>query len=111
MKLLIQYAINLSLCDSIWWNGGIDPCVLTSTVDGGEWSDSRPGRFTPEEGTPVLTVQESGWDPKPLWTLWRRAPMLGIHGSVVHSPHTSLPWCLLKHRLTVSGPSTNLNVV
>jgi hypothetical protein len=25
---------------------------LTSTLDGGEWSDSRPGRFTPREGIP-----------------------------------------------------------
>jgi hypothetical protein len=26
--------------------------VLTSAVDGGEWSASRPGRFTPGESAP-----------------------------------------------------------
>jgi hypothetical protein len=25
---------------------------LTSALDGGEWSASRPGRFTPKEGVP-----------------------------------------------------------
>jgi hypothetical protein len=33
---------------------------LTSAIDGGEWSDSRPGRFTPRErapGTPWI----GGW--------------------------------------------------
>jgi hypothetical protein len=29
------------------WSGGIAPPLLTSAVDGGEWSPSRPGRFTP----------------------------------------------------------------
>jgi hypothetical protein len=28
-------------------SGGIVPPRLTSTLDGGEWSASRPGRFTP----------------------------------------------------------------
>jgi hypothetical protein len=26
---------------------------LTSTLDGGEWSASRPGDFTPDEGIPI----------------------------------------------------------
>jgi hypothetical protein len=30
----------------VWGSGGIDPLFLTSAV-GGEWSASRPGRFTP----------------------------------------------------------------
>jgi hypothetical protein len=31
--------------------GGVDIAApsLTSALDGGEWSASRPGRFTPEE--------------------------------------------------------------
>jgi hypothetical protein len=33
---------------------------LTSALDGGEWSTSRPGRFTPEEGAPV-TNWVGGW--------------------------------------------------
>jgi hypothetical protein len=30
----------------------MDPPFLTSALDGGEWSASRPGRFTPEERAP-----------------------------------------------------------
>jgi hypothetical protein len=33
---------------------------LTSALDGGEWSASRPGRFTPREGAPV-TRWIGGW--------------------------------------------------
>jgi hypothetical protein len=37
---------------------------LTSALEGGEWSASRPGRALP----PVPTVQEAGWAPEPVWT-------------------------------------------
>jgi hypothetical protein len=41
----------------------------TSTLDGGEWSASRPGRaLTPGKGPPVPIVQETGWPPEPVWT-------------------------------------------
>jgi hypothetical protein len=43
----------LSLChEDIWGSEGIAPPFLTPALDGGEWSDSRPDRFTLEEGTP-----------------------------------------------------------
>jgi hypothetical protein len=32
-----------------WVSGGIAPPFLTSTLDSGECSASRPGRFTPEK--------------------------------------------------------------
>jgi hypothetical protein len=35
-----------------WGSGGIAPRTLTSAIDGGEWSASRPGRFTPRERAP-----------------------------------------------------------
>jgi hypothetical protein len=42
---------------------------LTSALDGGEWSASRPGRaLPPGKGPPVLIVQEAGWAPEPVWT-------------------------------------------
>jgi hypothetical protein len=42
---------------------------LTSALDGGEWSGSNPGRaLPPGKGAPVLTVQEAGWAPEPVWT-------------------------------------------
>jgi hypothetical protein len=38
----------------------------TSALDGGEWSESRPGRaLRPEKGPLVPIVQEAGWALKP----------------------------------------------
>ena len=39
----------------------------TSTLDGGGWSTSHPGRFTPGKD-PVPIVQEAGWAPGLVWT-------------------------------------------
>jgi hypothetical protein len=36
----------------MWGSGCIDPLFLTSTLVGGEWSNSRPGRFTSGERAP-----------------------------------------------------------
>jgi hypothetical protein len=42
---------------------------LTSALDGGEWSASRPGRVLPPgKGPPVPIVQEAGWAPELVWT-------------------------------------------
>jgi hypothetical protein len=42
--------INEALCyEHIWGSGGIAPHFLTSALDGGELSASRPCRFTPRE--------------------------------------------------------------
>jgi hypothetical protein len=35
-----------------WGNGGMAPPFFTSVLDGGEWSDSRPGRFNSRERVP-----------------------------------------------------------
>jgi len=47
-----------------WGNGGIDPRILN--LDGGDWSASRPGRFTPEERTLVPIGYEAAWAPEPV---------------------------------------------
>jgi hypothetical protein len=44
---------------------------LTSALATGEWSASRPGRFTIRKEPPVLIGQEAGWTPKPVWGTWR----------------------------------------
>jgi hypothetical protein len=42
---------------------------LTSALEGGEWSASRPGRaLPPGKEPPVPIVQEAGWAPEPVWT-------------------------------------------
>jgi hypothetical protein len=43
-----------------WGSGGIAPPFLTSALDGGEWSFSRTGRFTPGERSPG-TLWRGGW--------------------------------------------------
>jgi hypothetical protein len=41
----------------------------TSTLDGGEWSASSPGRvLDPGKGPPISIVQEAGCAPEPVWT-------------------------------------------
>jgi hypothetical protein len=37
-----------------WRSVGIGPPLLTSALDGGDWSASRPGRFTPGDRVPGM---------------------------------------------------------
>jgi len=39
---------------------------LTMALDGGQWSASDPGHFTPGR-TWETTEQEDGWTPEPVW--------------------------------------------
>jgi hypothetical protein len=42
---------------------------MTSALDGGEWSASRPSHaLPPGKGPPVPIVQEAGWTSEPVWT-------------------------------------------
>jgi hypothetical protein len=55
--------------------GGVNVQIhvfLASALVGGEWSDTRPGRFTPVEKPPVSIVYKGGWAPEPVWTTWRK---------------------------------------
>jgi len=38
--------------EDVWGNGGIAPHVLNTALDVGEWSSSRPSRFSPGERGP-----------------------------------------------------------
>jgi hypothetical protein len=50
------------------WRGA-SYSFLTSTLDGGKWSASRPGRaLAPGHGPPIPIVQEAGWAPELVWT-------------------------------------------
>jgi hypothetical protein len=51
--------MKLSLCltknhvmKTYWGSGGIAPRILDLALDGGEWSASRPGRFTSQGKSP-----------------------------------------------------------
>jgi hypothetical protein len=42
---------------------------MTSALDKGEWSASRPGRaLPPGKGSEVSIILETGWAPEPVWT-------------------------------------------
>jgi len=45
---------------------------LTSALNRGQWSDSRPGRFTLRERAPEPTEQEAGWTPETVCMQWQR---------------------------------------
>jgi hypothetical protein len=55
-----HYEVKLSLCltnealrqEGVWGSGCIDPHFLDAALAGGEWSASRPGRFTLGERAP-----------------------------------------------------------
>jgi hypothetical protein len=54
--------------------GGVEVQInvfLTLALVGGEWSVSRPGRFTPEKEPAVPIEQETLWAPEPVWTTWK----------------------------------------
>jgi hypothetical protein len=46
--------------DAYWGSGSIAPLSLTSALDGGEWSDLRPGRLNPKK-TASGTHWTGGW--------------------------------------------------
>jgi hypothetical protein len=56
-----EMKVKLSMCltnealrhEGVWGSGCIDPHFLTSALVGGEWSASRPGRFTSGERAPI----------------------------------------------------------
>jgi hypothetical protein len=67
--------INYALCnENIWGSGGIAPPFLTSALDAGELSVSRPCRFTPPPSPETIPryPQEAGWAPEQVWMLYRR---------------------------------------
>jgi hypothetical protein len=72
---------------------------LTSALDGGEWSASRPGRaLAPGKGPPVPIVQEVGWAPELVWTQRLEENLTSIARSSNPWPDTVLTELL---RLTI----------
>jgi hypothetical protein len=63
----------------MWGSWSIAPPFLTSALDGDEWSASCPCRFTPGERAPGTFL--IGWDPQPVWTLWKREKSLSLGGN------------------------------
>jgi hypothetical protein len=57
--------------EGAWWERRYSSySFLTSVLDRGEWSASRPGwALPPGKGPPVPIGQEAGWAPEPVCTL------------------------------------------
>jgi hypothetical protein len=51
---------------------------MTTAIEEGEWSASRPGRSLPPGMIPVPIVQEAGWAPGPVWTGAENLALTGI---------------------------------
>jgi hypothetical protein len=73
--------LKLSLSFSTWRNiGGVEiqlHAFLTSILDGGEWSASRSGRFTPRE----RALGTHWWASESSWTRWWREEFLAPAGN------------------------------
>jgi hypothetical protein len=87
-----KYTPVASRHQNVWGSGGIAPLFLTSALDGdgGECSASYLCGFTPPR---VTIIQEAGWAPEPVWTLWRRdksLTLLGIKPRSLCCPVSSL---------------------
>jgi hypothetical protein len=52
-----------------WRSGAVAPPFLTTTLDAGVLSASRPDRFTPGEEPPVPIGKEAGRAPEPVWKI------------------------------------------
>jgi len=50
----------------MYWGAVVWLRALNSAQDGGEWSASRPGRFTTGKEHPIPIGREAGWAPEPV---------------------------------------------
>jgi hypothetical protein len=74
---------------------------LTSALDGGRWSTSRPVRFTPVKD-PVPIVYWAGWAPGPVWTCAENLAITGIQSYDLPNRSQSL------YRLSYRSPHSML---
>jgi hypothetical protein len=56
---------------------------MTTALEGGEESASRPGRSLPPGKDPVPIVQEAGWAPGPGWTGAENLALTGIRSPTI----------------------------
>jgi hypothetical protein len=63
---------------------------MTTALEGGEVSASRPGRCLSPRKDPVLIVQEAGWAPGPVWTGAENLAATGIRSPELPARSQSL---------------------
>jgi hypothetical protein len=78
---------------------------LTSALEGGEWSASRPGRTLPSgKELLVLIEKEAGWAPEPVWT-----QRLEEKSSVSVGDRTPVVQSVVSHYTDSATPTLNSN--
>jgi hypothetical protein len=55
--------------------------IVTSTLDGNEWSDSCPSYLTPEKIARGIQWIGAAWVPEPVWKLMRKKILLPLPGT------------------------------
>jgi hypothetical protein len=71
--------INKAPCnEDVWGSGGIVPPFLSSIIVGGEWSDSRPGRFFYSDIMTLHTVWNEMGRRKVYWGVRNESAMVFI---------------------------------
>jgi hypothetical protein len=74
---------------------------LTSVLDGGEWSASRPGcALPPAKGPPVPIAQEAEWATEPVWT-----QRLGEKSSASAEDRTPVVQSVVRHYTDWATPA------
>jgi hypothetical protein len=79
-----KYPLKAKLSHYMPWRHSVERryssySFLTSTLDEGEWSASRPGRALPPGNGHLIPIeQEAGWAPRPVWTQARGKILLSV---------------------------------
>jgi hypothetical protein len=89
MPFMDKEEVKLSLClineapgdEDVTGSEVIAPSFLTSALDEGEWSASRPGRFIPRERAPDILYVERYVGPRAVWTLWSKEKSFDLVGN------------------------------
>jgi hypothetical protein len=91
LSCLCSFLFTEHLSMKAYWGSGCIVAFLTSEVYGDEWSDSRPGRFTPRKRAPS-THSIGDWGvPEPFWTRWCREKFPPPAGNRTPEPRSSSP--------------------
>jgi hypothetical protein len=75
--------------EAYWGSGGIAALILNLGTSGGEWSASRPGRFTPKERAPD-THWTGGWVGHRYWNIFLDFPFTDAQREFITGGHIFL---------------------
>jgi hypothetical protein len=65
--------------------------ILTSALEGIEWSAFAAAAL-PQGNSPSTHYIETGWDPEPVYTLWKGEKSLGAAQNRIPIHRVPIPW-------------------